>query len=171
MYLRSNDRGRATILPVNWNTTVLFDDLSRRFPELSRAATDLPSPNPEDDLFVRHAIVGFGQSCSVDHWSLDHHAFISRRLEHDLSLDTLRDIFDDDANAVRLFSCLVLGCLLGKFQVGEIDDSGFMLGDAHLAGYILQDPDRLRRLVDSASSPKRPLTSACSGARAARVRL
>ena len=136
-----------------WNTTALFDDLARRFPELSRAATGLSSPNPEDDLFVRHAIVGFGQSCSVDLWSRDQHLFISRRLEHGLSIDSLQDFFADDAIAVRLFSCLALGSLLGKLQAGDLDDSGFMLGDAHLPGYILQDPDRLQRIVDQISPP------------------
>ena len=134
---------------MNWNTTELFDELSRRFAELSRAAGDLSTPNLEDDLYVRHAIVGFGLFCSVALWSQEHFSLVSQRLEHDLSLESLRDFFKEDAISVRLFSCLALGALLAKYQAGELDDSGFMLGDAHLPGYILMHTGELGRWVDA----------------------
>ena len=35
-----------------------------------------------------------------------------------------------------MFVCLALGALLGKHAAGDIDDLGFMLGDAHLPAFL-----------------------------------
>ena len=116
----------------NWNTSNLFNQMRDGFSGFLQKAAVLPSSNSEDVYAVKVAIVGFIRFSPLSEWGYDQFSFIRRCLDSDLS-DL--DWFEEDAEAIRLFSCLCLGSLLGKYAAAEIDDAGFLIGEAHLADY------------------------------------
>ena len=116
----------------NWDTFGLFNRMRDGFAGFLQDAAILSSDNSEDVYPVKVAIVGFIQFSPLSEWGHDQFLVIRGRLDGDL-LDL--SWFEEDAEAIRVFSCLCLGALLGKYAASEIDDAGFMLGDAHLAGY------------------------------------
>ena len=121
----------------NWDTFDLFRSLLDEFPKCLNEAALLHSDNQEDTYPVKLAIVGFSRFSPLNEWSFSEYQIIQTRLVGDLAN---REWFEDCAEAVKLFSCLCLGAMLGKYTEGVINDAGFLLGDAHLAGFnILND--------------------------------
>lgn len=115
-----------------WDTWGLFQILLHDFLRLLQQAERLHSDNIEDTFEVRAAIVGFQRSRPLDEWGFEQFQIIRRHLDGDLSK---LEWFEDGAEAVKLFSCLCLGAMLGKCAHGETDDAGLLLGDPHLAGF------------------------------------
>ncbi len=122
---------------MEWDTFNLFQTLLDDFPQCMQEAETLQSGNLEDVYPVKLSIVGFSRYRLVEDWQYEQYQAIRSRLDGDLAG---LEWFEEGAEAIRLFSCLCLGALLGKLAAGEIDDAGFMLGDAHLAGFnVLND--------------------------------
>lgn len=122
-----------------WDTWGLFQTLLDEFLRSLQQAEVLHSDNPEDTFEVRVAITGFQRFMPLEEWRHEHYRFIREHLDGDLSR---LQWFEECAEAVRLFSCLCLGAMLGKHASAEIDDAGLLLGDMHLAGFnTMQDSE------------------------------
>lgn len=73
-------------------------------------------------------------------WDQNDDAFMLHRLKGELSLASL-EWFEENAEAVSIFSCLVLGTMVALLKAGHIDQTGFLLGDAHLAAFNAESAD------------------------------
>lgn len=113
-----------------------FDEFRRRFPTYRRVALELASPNPEDDEFVRAAIVGFSRHAPTENWGSDHFEFLRQRRERDYSCESLSFLYGDRWRDSALLACMSLGCLLGLFQVGRITDEEFLVAELQLPGMM-----------------------------------
>lgn len=118
----------------NWDTFGCFEALLQDFEALLRDARNLRVVGT-DSFAVKMAVIGFCRFSPRSEWRLAHYEIINTRLQGELSLQELQ-WYEESAEAISVFACLALGALLGKFQSKEIDDSGFLLGDAHLAGFL-----------------------------------
>ena len=125
-----------------WDTFGLFQSLLDEFAVCLSEARDLQSDNPEDSYSVKLSIIGFSRFCPLEKWDLSQYHFIQSRLAGGLA-----DLkwFEEDAEAVRMFACLCLRGMLGKLAAGDIDDIGFLLGEAHLAGFNYSNDEAICR--------------------------
>ena len=105
---------------------VAFEKLYENFDRDRQTAKKLISPNPEDSLEIRIAIVGFSHNLATEQWDRPHFEFVQKRIS-----------MASAAGNELLFFCLCLGFLLGLFEAGKIDDLEFDLADAQLAGFLL----------------------------------
>jgi len=119
-----------------FDTFGLFQILLDNFQKLLDDARSLRHAESDGSLAVNAAIVGFGQFSPLSEWSQAHYDFIAKRLQGELSLAELT-WYEECAEAISVFASLLIGALLGKIQSGEIDDTGFMLGDAHVPAFLL----------------------------------
>lgn len=120
-----------------WDTFGCFEALLNDFEKLLNGARNLRTAQ-EESLAIKAAVIGFGQFYPLSEWRGVHFEIIQKRLQGELSTEEL-SWYEECAEAISVFSCLVLGALLGKLESGEIDDVGFLLGDGHLAGFLLME--------------------------------
>jgi hypothetical protein len=101
-------------------------------------------------------MVGFRRYRPLGEWHDELTGWLLRRL--DWPADHL-SWYGDCAPAVVAFSCLALGALQGKFALGEIDDAGFLLADAHLPAFILMQMQDIAAAYEvvRGSEPELPL--------------
>ena len=120
------------------STRSWFDDFAKLQRGLSQylpMADGLESPDPEDDLFVKMAIVGYSFHQPTEEWGIDNLHFIQRHRQDEYSDAELAD-HGDAASSVALFACLAYGYMLGLFQAGSIDEIEFSRGEALLPGFL-----------------------------------
>ena len=117
----------------DWMTE--FGRLLHRFMTYREMANELQSPDPEDDLFVKMAIVGYSFHQPTEAWGIDNLRYIQQRRHDDYSDAQLVE-FEDRAQSYAQFACLSLGYMLGLFQSGQIDDVEFLRGEALLPGFL-----------------------------------
>lgn len=122
-------------VPLMSNTFELFVWLLTNFESLLGRARHLRTTNAEDALAVKAAVVGFSLFSPLPRWGRAHFEIIDSRLQGELSPHALQ-CYEQAAEPIAIFSCLALGSLLGKFEAGQIDEAEFLLGDAHLAGFV-----------------------------------
>ncbi len=67
-----------------------FKELVEIFERDVLMAKRIESPNPNDDLNIKTAIVGFSYSSQTENWGGDHFNFVKERLEQDYSEDELK---------------------------------------------------------------------------------
>lgn len=113
-----------------------FDEFRRSFTTYRRVALELASPNPEDDEFVRAAIVGFSRHAPTEDWGCNHFAFLRQRRERDYSHESLSFLYGDRWREFALLACMSLGCLLGLFQVGRLTEEEFLVAELQLPGLM-----------------------------------
>lgn len=125
-----------------WDTFALFERLLDDFDQfLKRTQQHRPADHPNTDL-LHAASTGFLRFRPPIDWGPGYHEFIIRRLEGGLSLYAL-EWYEECAPAIQMFACLALGALLGKYAAEEIDDAGFLLGDAHLAAFLVEQSEAI----------------------------
>ena len=117
----------------SWDTFSFFETLINGFGVALQAA---------GGNALRLAVEGFQLSLPASAWTGEHAAFIQQRIQTELSEEALA-WYEECAPAVAAFSCFALGALLGKFAQGEIDDSNFRLGEAHLPGFVSLNDARI----------------------------
>lgn len=113
-----------------------YESLLRGFARSRDTARSLESPNPEDDEFVRMAIVGFSMNAKTESWSPEHYAFVSKQREDDFSVEALGVLHGEQAQNYALFAGLCLGFLLGLFQTEQVSEEEFSVGEAQLPGFM-----------------------------------
>jgi len=118
-----------------------FEQLLRGFSRHKKLAEELRSPDPEDDLFVRMAIVGFSFHRPTEEWGIDNLNFIRRYRGDEFSGAALAELGLSNSHA--LFACLSLGHMLGLFQAGQIDETEFSRGEALLPGFLALNEEEI----------------------------
>jgi len=98
-------------------------------------AQKIQSPNAEDDIAIRVAIVGFSYNAPTGQWSHEHYRFLRERLEGDYSLREFEG-WGTESRVLQLFASLCLGFLLGLYQGNKITDEEFRTGEAQIGGLI-----------------------------------
>jgi hypothetical protein len=99
-------------------------------------ARGLDSENPEDDLAVKAAVVGFCYNSPTQEWDKGHLEFIKSRLSREFQDDESLDYGKNSEN-VRLFYALALGYLLGLYQQDKIIDAEFEVAERQISGLIM----------------------------------
>lgn len=114
--------------PSFFNSFPHLDKLLAQFEELVRAATELATPNAQDDELIRCGIIGFMQHLPPDRWDFSHFEYV--RVLRD-------DVCDDDFSlAWRQFTCLAAGYFLGMRVAGLINDNDLLLAEMHTPGFM-----------------------------------
>lgn len=119
----------------NFDAQNEFSGLLKLLPELIAMAEELKTPNPEDDIFVRTAIVGFSYHCPTEQWGHKHFSFIQEKRLGDYS-DSALKAYGKGGRQIGIFACLSFGYLLGLFQASKISEVQFQIADAQLPGFI-----------------------------------
>jgi len=116
-----------------------FERLLRKFGRDFQTAKALVTPNIEDSLEVRSAIVGFSYHAKTEAWGPNHLAYIQRHISTISSL----------AGPELHFSCLCIGFLLGLFQADKITEQQFRLAETQLGGFIMLNAGKLCQVSGS----------------------
>ena len=107
-------------------------------------AQTLESPNAEDDLAIKVAMIGFSYNAPTGEWSHEHYRFLRERLESAYSLRELQG-WATEPGVLQLFASLSLGFLLGLYQRNKITDEEFRSHEAQIGGLMaLHDGDLVR---------------------------
>jgi hypothetical protein len=114
------------------NERQVFDEFQKLrdcFGTCCEAADRLQSPNPEDNMYIKMAIVGFFYHDKTENWSQEHYRIVREYLNECEELN--------DPERIRRFNMLALGALLGLYSSGKIDDRVYRLGYILLPGFVL----------------------------------
>lgn len=106
-----------------------FERLWRSFRVCRQSADALKSPNPEDDDFIKIAIVGFSYHDKTENWREGHLKIVKGYGDECARLG--------DPPKTKQFNLLALGALLGLYSAGRIDDRLYGIGCALLPGFVL----------------------------------
>jgi len=112
--------------------TEIFEEFERLWQSYSvccDSAKTLNSPNPQDDEFVKMAIVGFSYHDKTENWKRGHF-----KIATDYRDECIR--LGDAAKTVK-FNLLALGALLGLYASERIDDRLYHVGYALLPGFVM----------------------------------
>ncbi len=116
-----------------------FEFLLKNFARLTQKAQNLESPNPEDDQFIKAAMVGFSKYSRTEEWAQEHYRYIQSYRMGDYSDTSLAVLHGEKAGKAAVFACLCLGLLLGMYQAEEISDEEFKIAEAQLPGFMLMN--------------------------------
>jgi hypothetical protein len=128
----------------------LFASLLPRLPELRSRALALTTPNPEDDLPVRLAIVGFSFRAPTGDWSYSHFTHLQEYRERELGPD-LSDFYGEETDTCIQFSCLAVGYVLGLRHRNGITDTDVFRAECLLPGFLFQRAGHLGPFAPSAA--------------------
>lgn len=98
-------------------------------------AEKMQSPNAEDDMATKVAIVGFSYNAPTGEWSHEHYRFLHERLESEYSLRDLEE-WGAEPRVLQLFASLCLGLLLGLYQGNRITEEEFRTCETQIGGLI-----------------------------------
>jgi len=115
-----------------------FERLWRNFGVCCRSATSLDSPNPQDNDFIKMAIIGFSYHDKTENWRQDHFEIAHRYLTDCEGLG--------DTEKTKRFNLLALGALLGLYSSGRIDDRLYGIGYALLPGFVMSKGNEIEKL-------------------------
>jgi len=127
----------------------VFEALLPRFNTLRTTAEAYASPNPEDDLPVRLAIVGFSFNAPTDSWAYEHFCFVAAYRDRELNAEALA-WHEDVADLCLQFSCLAIGYVLGLRQAEKINDTDLLLAESLLPSFLIQHSGSLQSLINGA---------------------
>ena len=115
-----------------------FERLWRSFAVSCQSAEALESPNPQDDQFIKMAIIGFSHHDKTENWQQGHFSIARQYADECARLG-------DPAN-LRKFNLLALGSLLGLYSAGKVDDRLYGIGYALLPGFVMGKGIEVERL-------------------------
>jgi hypothetical protein len=110
-----------------------FNQLLEVFARDLATAKAIATPNVQDTLEIKAAIVGFSYHSKTEDWGRNHLVFVGRHISGASSLEG-REL---------IFSCLCFGYLLGLFQANKITEQQFQLAEAQLPGFIMLKAGRI----------------------------
>lgn len=113
-----------------------LEQLVATFPRDVQLAMQVNSPNCEDDLSVKMAIIGFSYNSRTEDWDLGHFEFTRDHLARHFASTELCE-YGPNADNVRLFFALGIGYLLGLYHQRKIHDEDFRLAELRLPGLIM----------------------------------
>ena len=103
--------------------------------DLRQVAKEVESPNEEDDLLVKAAIVGFSLFRPTEEWQKHHWQFIEDYRDGDLP-DNDSSIKEGEESPYRIFACLALGAILGAFQDGKLSEEEIYTTMSYLPEFL-----------------------------------
>ncbi len=115
-----------------------FERLWRSFAVCCQSAETMDSPNPEDDQFIKMAIVGFSYHEKTENWQPAHFKIARQYADECARLG--------DPAKLRKFNLLALGALLGLYSSGRVDERLYGIGYALLPGFVLSKGSEVERL-------------------------
>ncbi|MEI8198374.1 MAG: hypothetical protein WCI73_20980 [Phycisphaerae bacterium] len=104
-----------------------FEALYATFRRDEELAKGIKSPNTQDTLVIKAAIVGFSYTVPTETWGIDEYDYVTNALSEIGGLSE-REL---------LFYALALGYLLGLVHAAKIGPSVFRVALAQLPGFIL----------------------------------
>lgn len=119
---------------------IVFEKMNRllkTFRNDFEIAKKLESPNSEDDLATKTAIVGFSRYALTIDWEFEHYEFVRNRLDLEYPPEVLEEL-GENSDSIKLFYALTLGTLLGLYRQKQIDDLEFRIGEFGVFGLIMQ---------------------------------
>jgi hypothetical protein len=119
-----------------------LEELVKTFERDVQLAKQLDSPNDDDDLEIKVAMVGFSYNSRTDDWDLGHFDFVRLRLARNFASSELAE-YGPNAENVRLFFALSVGYLLGLYHQEELSDNDFRTAELLVSGLIMQHLGRL----------------------------
>jgi hypothetical protein len=119
----------------NWDPFNLFQSLLDDGRSIMVIVRERIQPPLDLNTCTIVAQQGFAMFSNVDQWQAEHDRFIASRFLGELSPENL-EWYEDCAKAYACFAYLSLGTILGKLTSGEISQAEFLLGDAHLPGFM-----------------------------------
>ena len=125
-----------------------YDELEQLLATFARdiaIAESIESANPEDDLAVKAAVVGFSYNSSTMEWTKEHFEFLVRRIESDYDAESLTEYGENGLN-VKLFFSIAMGYLLGLFQKEKITEEEFKIAEQQIPGMIMMHLPRLIKM-------------------------
>ncbi len=128
-----------------------FMRLLRRFQQLRERAHTLSTPNPEDDLLARLAIVGFSHVQRTEAWSVSHYTALQAFRRSETS--TFPSIHGQHASTWEQYACLVFGFLLGAQSRGRISELEFSRGLFLLSAFMWLHAPEFDALPDFPRTP------------------
>ena len=130
-----------------------FRRLLTRFVALRSRAQAYVTPNPEDDLLVRLAVVGFSFEARTEAWNYNHFLAVAAYRQHELTPDVLAT-HGVHADTWAEFACLAYGFLLGASAADRISELDFSHASALLVSFMWLHINELDALT-----PTRPATT------------
>lgn len=118
-----------------------FKSILNHYDRYASVAIKMKTPNPEDDEFIRAAIVGFSQHAPTEEWTHSHYEYILNYRQGDFSDKSFEFLYGEKALKVALFACLCLGALLGMYQIAEISEDEYKIAEGQLPGFMLLHAD------------------------------
>ncbi|HEY5999632.1 MAG TPA: hypothetical protein VI078_10085 [bacterium] len=113
---------------------MIFENVLAQWPTLLASARRVDSPNPEDDLAIKPAFVGFSIHAPTEQWSRAHFQVIADYRHQELTEPVLAGW----SNRWELFATTAVGALLGAFVAQQIDERTYDLGLMLLPGFMWQ---------------------------------
>jgi hypothetical protein len=104
------------------------------------------TPNPEDDLAIKTAIVGFCYSSDIRDWAKQHYIFVNERLVRDYNSEELAHYGENSEN-VKLYYALCIGYLLGLYSKERITDKEFSVAERQIPGFIMLHLSKITSLA------------------------
>jgi hypothetical protein len=117
--------------PMQWFQQMLAD-----FAAHVHTAKRIQSPNADDDIYVKLAVVGFSLNRDSHEWCITHFQYIRDNYDAGYS-EQVSPLYGPEREAEAMFACLCMGLLLGMHGAGKIDDRVFLWGEMLLPGFIL----------------------------------
>jgi hypothetical protein len=115
-----------------------FERLWRTFGVCCESAETLRSPNPQDDQFIKMAIVGFSFHDKTENWRQGHFKIAREYADESMRLG--------DPPKLTKFNLLALGALLGLFSAGKLNDRLYGIGYALLPGFVMSKGGELDKV-------------------------
>lgn len=122
---------------LTWDTYGLFESLLQDFEMHLDRARHVRSSHPPGTQQTHVAVSGFLLFSPPEAWGREEFECITTRVQGALSLEAL-EWYEEAAPAIQMFDCLAMGAMLGKYAAGTLDNVGLLLGEAHLAGFLLE---------------------------------
>jgi len=125
-----------------------LERLAETFKSDVQSAQSLQSPNAEDDLPTKMAIVGFSYNSPTEEWDLGHFEFLKERRAREFSHGELIE-YGENAENVEFFFALGIGYLLGLYHQNMIGDHDFHVAEIQMLGLVMLHLGKLtlRRLT------------------------
>jgi hypothetical protein len=106
--------------------------LLKEFTRFTEEASQLHSPNPEDDEFIRCGMTGFAQNVPLEEWNVDHFHYVQA---------LLNEVSQGDfSTGWRRFTCLAAGYFLGMHVAGLADEVHLRQSEALTPGFMWLHP-------------------------------
>lgn len=120
-----------------------YNALLGELPGIVSAALQGNTGRPEDDLYSRAAILGFGRHAAQDAWGWGHLSEVRRWRSGEYSDRALSSYGPAGARRYALLACVWLGTVLALFDSNVVTEPEALAAYALLPGFVARDGFRV----------------------------